>query len=84
MKLVINGKFVESQTDKWINNYNPATNELLSRVPCATAGEMDAAIQAAQDAFPAWRDRSILSRQQVMFQFRNLIREHWVSEFHVM
>ena len=78
MQLVINGKFVDSKTDRWINNYNPATNELLSRVPCATQAEMDAAIQAAQDAFPAWKDRSILSRQQIMFQFRDLIKKNWV------
>jgi malonate-semialdehyde dehydrogenase (acetylating)/methylmalonate-semialdehyde dehydrogenase len=77
--LVINGKFVESKTDQWINNYNPATNELISRVPCATQDEMDAAIQSAQDAFPAWKEKSILARQQVMFQFRNLIKKHWVS-----
>ena len=77
-QLVINGKFVDSKTDKWINNYNPATNELISRVPCATAEEMDAALQGAQDAFPGWKDRSILSRQQIMFQFRDLIRKHWV------
>ncbi len=77
--MVIDGKFVESQTDEWINNYNPATNELISRVPCSTQQELEAAIQAAQTAFPAWKEKSILSRQQVMFQFRNLIKKHWVS-----
>ena len=78
MELVINGKFVQSETNEWINNYNPATNELISRVPCATQQEMNAAIQAAQDAFPAWRDKSVLTRQQIMFQFRDLIKKHWV------
>ena len=79
MKLLINGELVESKTDEWINNYNPATNELISRVPCATQSEMQAAIQAAEDAFPAWKEKSILSRQQIMFQFRDLIKKHWVS-----
>ena len=36
VKLLIGGKFVESQTDQWINNYNPATLDVVSRVPCAT------------------------------------------------
>lgn len=79
MKLAINGQYVESKTDEWINNYNPATNQLISRVPCATREEMDAAFQAAQDAFPAWKEKSVLSRQQIMFQFRDLIRKHWVG-----
>lgn len=84
MPLFINGKFVESKTDRWLNNYNPATNELISRVPCATQEEMDSAIQTAQDAFPSWKEKSILGRQQIMFQFRNLIKEHWVRQLHFL
>ena len=80
MKLYIGGKKVESKTDRWINNYNPATNEVISRVPCATPEEMNAAIEAAQAAFPAWKEKSILSRQQIMFQFRDLIKKHWVRQ----
>ena len=70
---------MESKADRWINNYNPATNEVLSRVPCATSAEMEAAIEAASKAFPAWKEKSILARQQVMFEFRDLIKKHWVS-----
>ena len=77
---MIDGKLVESKTDEWINNYNPATNELISRVPCATQQEMQDAIQAAENAFPAWKEKSVLSRQQIMFQFRDLIKKHWVSQ----
>ena len=36
VKLLVGGKLLESKTDKWINNYNPATQEVVSRVPCAT------------------------------------------------
>lgn len=79
MQLVINGKFVESQTNEWINNYNPATNEVISRVPCATQEEMTAAIKAAEDAFPEWKEKSVLTRQQIMFKFRDLIKKHWVN-----
>ncbi len=84
MKLFIDGKKVESQTDKWINNYNPATNEVISRVPCATPAEMEAAFDSAQKAFPAWKAKSVLSRQQIMFQFRDLIKKHWVREVGVV
>jgi len=80
VKLFIDGKKVESQTDKFISNYNPATNEVISRVPCATPSEMNAAFEAAHAAFPAWKAKSVLSRQQIMFQFRDLIKKHWVRE----
>ncbi len=77
-KLFINGEFVESKSDRWIKNYNPATNEVLSLVPCATQDEMNSAVDAAKRAFPDWKSRSILSRQQVMFKLRELIKNNMV------
>lgn len=74
VKLLIGGKFVDSQTDQWINNYNPATQEVVSRVPCATQDEMNAAASAAQKAFSSWSDTSLMTRQQVMFKLQGIIR----------
>ncbi|XP_072031400.1 probable methylmalonate-semialdehyde/malonate-semialdehyde dehydrogenase [acylating], mitochondrial [Amphiura filiformis] len=75
-KLFINGEFVESKTTEWIDVHNPATNEVVTRVPKATPDEMQAAVQAAKDAFPAWNDTTILTRQQIMFKFQALIRDN--------
>lgn len=50
-KLLINGQFLESKTQEWQDIVNPATQEVIGRVPFATVEEVDAAIQAAQDAF---------------------------------
>lgn len=50
-KLLINGQFIESKTQEWQDIINPATQEVIGRVPFATVEEVDAAIQAAQDAF---------------------------------
>lgn len=38
--LFINGKFVQSKTDKWIDLRNPATNEVIFKVPQATKEEV--------------------------------------------
>lgn len=54
-KLLINGQFIESKTQEWQDIINPATQEVIGRVPFATVQEVDAAIQAAQDAFASWR-----------------------------
>ncbi|XP_065051899.1 methylmalonate-semialdehyde/malonate-semialdehyde dehydrogenase [acylating], mitochondrial-like [Rhopilema esculentum] len=75
-KLLIDGKFIESQTNEWIPLYNPATNEVIGQVPKATQGEMEAAANAAAKAFPAWSNTSILARQQIMFKFQHLIKEN--------
>lgn len=75
-KLFINNEFVESNATEWIDLHNPATNEVVTRVPKSTQGEMEAAVQAAQDAYPAWSKSTILSRQQIMFKYQHLIKEN--------
>lgn len=55
-----------------------ATNEVIGRVPQSTRAEMDAAIAACKRAFPAWADTSILSRQQVLLRYQQLIKENLV------
>ena len=77
-KLFIDGEMVDSKTDRWIDNYNPATQEIVSHVPCATLDEMNLAVEAAKRAFPEWRERSVMARQNVMFQLRQLIKENMV------
>ncbi|XP_073923653.1 methylmalonate-semialdehyde/malonate-semialdehyde dehydrogenase [acylating], mitochondrial isoform X3 [Castor canadensis] len=76
VKLFIDGKFVESKSDKWIDIHNPATNEVIGRVPQSTKAEMDAAVAACKRAFPTWADTSILSRQQVLLRYQQLIKEN--------
>ena len=47
VKLLIDGEFIESTTQDWRDVVNPATQEVLARVPFATADEVNAAIDAA-------------------------------------
>ncbi|XP_077993071.1 putative methylmalonate-semialdehyde/malonate-semialdehyde dehydrogenase [acylating], mitochondrial [Glandiceps talaboti] len=75
-KYFINNEFVESKTTEWIDVHNPATNEVVTRVPKNTQDEMEAAVAAAKAAFPAWSQTSILTRQQVLFKFQHLIKEN--------
>ena len=73
----IDNQFVPSRTTSWIDLNDPATNNLVTRVPQSTNEELRAAVESAKKAFPAWRATSILHRQQIMFKFVALIREHW-------
>ncbi|GAM27336.1 hypothetical protein SAMD00019534_105110 [Acytostelium subglobosum LB1] len=75
-KLLINGKFVESKTTEWLDVKNPATNELVTKVPLATADEMKAAVDAASAAFPAWRDVSVSNRSRIIANYRALINKN--------
>lgn len=73
----IDNEFVTSQATTWIDLHDPATNNLVTRVPQSTDEELKAAVRSAEKAFPAWRATSIMARQQIMFKFTNLIRENW-------
>ncbi|KAI9699162.1 MAG: hypothetical protein M1820_007241 [Bogoriella megaspora] len=73
----INNQFHASSATQWIDLYDPATNNLVTRVPQSTDAELHAAVASAQAAFPAWRATSLLHRQQVMFKYVGLIRENW-------
>ncbi len=73
----IDNKFVPSNATQWIDLYDPATNNLVTRVPQSTDEEMKQATASAQKAFPAWKAQSVLARQQIMFKYTALIRENW-------
>lgn len=76
IKLLINGEFVESQTDQWREVINPATQEVLARVPFATQDEIAAAVANAKQAFKTWRRTSIGARARIFLKYQQLIREN--------
>src|ERR1700723_1804189 len=55
--------------------YNPATGQVQALVPLANRAELDAAVAAAQAAFPEWSAQPPLRRARVMFRFRELFEQ---------
>jgi malonate-semialdehyde dehydrogenase (acetylating) / methylmalonate-semialdehyde dehydrogenase len=55
---------------------NPATGEPLGQSPAGSAAEVDAAVEAAQAAFPAWRALPAVDRVQYLFKLKALLEEH--------
>lgn len=53
--------------------YNPATGEVIREVAFASGADVDAAVGAAADALPSWRETSLASRTKVLFAFRDLV-----------
>lgn len=77
--MLINGEFRDSETSDWVEVKNPATQEVVSRMPIITNKEFEEAVQAAKDAFPAWKRTPVPHRQRIMFKFQQLIRENMDS-----
>ena len=70
---LINGAMVDGTSGRTGPVYNPATGEQSGEVALASAEEVDAAVAAAQHAFPAWSDASLTTRTKVMFAFREQV-----------
>ncbi len=76
VKLLINGEFVDSRSTQWRDVVNPATQQVLARVPFATPQELNAAVASAKDAFRTWRKTPIGTRARIFLKYQQLIREH--------
>ncbi|HZA20063.1 MAG TPA: CoA-acylating methylmalonate-semialdehyde dehydrogenase [Actinomycetota bacterium] len=72
----IGGKIVPGESGRRGPVFNPATGEQVYEVDFATPEEVDAAVEAARDAFTGWRATSLSKRADIMFRARNLIDEH--------
>ncbi|OAG08754.1 Methylmalonate-semialdehyde dehydrogenase [Paraphaeosphaeria sporulosa] len=73
----LDNKFVASNASQWIDLHDPATNNLVTRVPQSTDEELTAAVDSAEKAFKSWSQTSLLARQSIMFKYTHLIRENW-------
>ena len=72
----IDGRPVEVLPENTGPVFNPATGEVIARVPRGGSAEVEAAVKAAKAAFPAWRDTPLIARSQVLFAFRELMWKH--------
>ncbi len=72
----INGQFVQSATEKYTDAFNPSTGEVIAKVPCCTADEVEGAIAAAKAAYPAWSGTPVMKRVQILYKMRELINLH--------
>ncbi len=73
----IAGRWVPSAATQLDDVPNPATGELLARVPLSTAADVEAAVQAAAAAFPAWAATPVVERARLLFRYKALLEEHF-------
>ncbi len=72
----IDGRPVEVLPEQTGPVHDPASGDVIARVPRGGALEVDAAVSAAQAAFPAWRDTPLIARSQIFFAYRELVYRH--------
>lgn len=74
--LFIKGEWVSSKSERMIDVTNPATQDVIAQVPCATMDEMQQAIDSANEAFETWREVPVPERARIMMRYGMLLKEH--------
>lgn len=74
--LYINGKYVQSTSNKWIEVENPATGEIIGKVPKATNDEINLACQSAYEAFKSFSKTSLDERISYIEKFKDWLTRH--------
>jgi len=79
-QLFINNEYVDSKNSKKLSLYNPKDNSLVAD-DVALAGEqdVDAAVAAAEKAFPAWKKMGTAQRREIMMKFASLIEKYSIE-----
>jgi malonate-semialdehyde dehydrogenase (acetylating)/methylmalonate-semialdehyde dehydrogenase len=76
LKYLVGGEWKDTTSGNYYEITNSSTGEVMALAPRCTAEEVDAAVEAAAAAYPAWRDTPITKRVQVMFKMKALLEDH--------
>ncbi|MBL4952830.1 CoA-acylating methylmalonate-semialdehyde dehydrogenase [Neobacillus sp. YIM B02564] len=77
LKNYIGGQWVDSSSTQIEEVPNPATGEILARVPLSTREDLDLAVAAAKKAYQSWRKVAVPRRARILFRYQQLLVDHW-------
>lgn len=74
--LFIGGKWVKASSGQTITSLNPSNKDILGEVPLASESDVDTAVAAAKDAFPAWAALPVTKRAAYLLKLADAIDEN--------
>lgn len=77
LKNYIGGQWIESTSKQVEDVPNPATGEIIARVPLSTKEDLDRAVATAKEAFKTWRKVAVPRRARILFRYQQLLIENW-------
>lgn len=77
IKNFIGGQWVAALGEHYDDVPNPATGEIIARVPMSTKEDVDKAAQASSKAFESWKKVAVPRRARILFSYQQLLVQHW-------
>ena len=72
----IGGKFVEPKSGKYFDNVSPINNEVICQMARSDAKDVDAALDAAHEAFKEWGKTDITTRSNIMNKIADVLEKN--------
>ena len=76
LKNYINGEWVDAQSTETLDVPNPATGEILAKVPISSNEDVELAVRAAKEAFVTWKNTPVPKRARILFKYHYLLTEN--------
>jgi len=76
LQYFMDGAWHDSKSGIYMPVTNSSTGEVMAEAPRCSLEEVNACVEAAAAAFPAWRDTPVSQRVQVMFRYKALLDQH--------
>jgi malonate-semialdehyde dehydrogenase (acetylating)/methylmalonate-semialdehyde dehydrogenase len=76
LSFFMDGAWHDSKSGICMPVTNSSTGELMAEAPRCSLEEVNACVESAAAAFPAWRDTPVAQRVQVMFRYKALLDQH--------
>ncbi|MHA2247061.1 MAG: CoA-acylating methylmalonate-semialdehyde dehydrogenase [Candidatus Hodarchaeales archaeon] len=77
LKNLVDGEWVEANTEAYTPVVNPATQEILAECPDSSSDDINRAVEAASKAYLEWRKTPVMSRTRYLMTFKNLLEDNF-------
>src|SRR5688572_32776838 len=72
----VDGRLAPPHSGRYLDVHEPATGEVVAKVPDSDASDVEQAVAAAGRAFPAWSATPATERARVLMRLAQLIEQH--------
>lgn len=77
----IDGEFRDAVSGEWLDNYEPATGKVFSKVCSSDSADVDLAYAAAKAAYPAWKKTTLEQRSKYLYRIAEVLTSRLVRIF---
>ncbi|MDH5159311.1 CoA-acylating methylmalonate-semialdehyde dehydrogenase [Heyndrickxia oleronia] len=76
LKNFINGEWIDANCNETLDVPNPATGEVIIKVPISSKEDVDKAVQSAKEVWKTWKNTPVPKRARILYKYHYLLSEN--------